>query len=86
MRRPGNFLGYCSQKASKLMAAANGELDPTKRAHDYQMADAVMAAGLPAVPLYQRPNPLIYKSDIVGMQNNPSLAGPVWNIQDWHWK
>ncbi len=81
-----NFLRYCSRKSSKLMAAANGELDPAKRARDYQLADAVMAAGLPAVPLYQRPTPLIYKSDILGMVNNPSNAGPVWNIEDWHWK
>jgi len=81
-----NFLHYCSQKASKLMAAAGGELDPAKRAHDYQLADAVMAAGLPAIPLYQRPSPLIYKSGILGMVNNPSNAGPVWNIEDWRWK
>jgi peptide/nickel transport system substrate-binding protein len=41
---------------------------------------------LPAIPLYQRPSPLIYKSGILGMVDNPSNAGPVWNIEDWRWK
>ena len=41
---------------------------------------------VPTLPLYQRPTPLIYKSDLLGMVNNPGTVGPVWNIQDWHWK
>ena len=45
-----------------------------------------MAAGLPSIPLYQRPVPLIYKSDILGMKNNPGTGGPMWNIEDWKWK
>jgi hypothetical protein len=45
-----------------------------------------MSAGVPVFPLYQRPVPLIYKSGILGMKNNPAIAGPFWNIEDWHWK
>ena len=36
--------------------------------------------------MYQRPTPLIYKSDILGMIANPAIVGPFWNIEDWHWK
>jgi peptide/nickel transport system substrate-binding protein len=81
-----NYTGYCSVKASKLMQQGNSELDPAKRAKDYQAADALMAAAVPNFPFYQRPVPLIYKNGIAGMINNPGPNGPFWNIEDWKWK
>jgi peptide/nickel transport system substrate-binding protein len=81
-----NYTGYCSHKVDTLLKAGNAELDPAKRAADFQKADAIMATTVPTLPLYQRPTPLIYKSDLLGMVNNPGTVGPVWNIQDWHWK
>jgi ABC-type transport system substrate-binding protein len=85
-RGDNNWTGYCSTKVDKLIAAGNGELDPAKRAADFQQADALLAAGLPVLPLYQRPAPLIYKSNLLGVVNNPTLIGPFWNVEDWHWK
>jgi len=82
----GNWTGYCSHKVDQLLKAGNAELDPTKRTADFQKADALMADTVPVFPLYQRPTPLIYKSDLLGMVNNPAIIGPFWNIQDWHWK
>jgi len=83
---PQNVTGYCSTKVSKLMRAANTELDPAKRAADFQAADKLMAASVPVLPLYQRPIPLIYRSNILGMVANPGSFGPVWNIEDWKWR
>jgi peptide/nickel transport system substrate-binding protein len=83
---PGNLTGYCSAKVSKLMRAGNTELDPAKRAADFQAADELMATSVPVFPLYQRPVPLIYRSDILGMVANPGYLGPVWNIEDWKWR
>jgi ABC-type transport system substrate-binding protein len=81
-----NYTGYCSVKASKLMSAGNAELDPAKRSADFQAADKLMAAGVPVFPMYQRPTPLIYKSGVTGMVNNPGTSGPFWNIENWKWK
>jgi peptide/nickel transport system substrate-binding protein len=81
-----NYAGYCSKEASALMTAANAELNPTKRKADFQAADKLMSASVPAFPMYQRPVPLIYKSGILGMKNNPGSSGPFWNIEDWKWK
>jgi ABC-type transport system substrate-binding protein len=81
----GNYTGYCSKKASALMTAGNAELDPAKRTADFQAADKLMSAGVPVFPFYQRPVPLIYKSGITGMKNNPGIVGPFWNIEDWKW-
>ncbi|MGH2971337.1 MAG: ABC transporter substrate-binding protein [Gaiellaceae bacterium] len=81
-----NWTGYCSTKVDNLLKAGNGELDPAKRAIDFQKADALMSDSVPVFPLYQRPTPLIYKSSLLGMVNNPTNLGPFWDIQDWHWK
>jgi ABC-type transport system substrate-binding protein len=81
-----NYTGYCSRKMSAKMQAGSSELNPAKRAQDFQAADKLMAAAVPVFPLYQRPVPLIYKSGIAGMKNNPGTGGPFWNIEDWRWK
>jgi peptide/nickel transport system substrate-binding protein len=81
-----NYLNYCNRKATALMEASNSELDPAKRANDFQRADALMAADLQSIPLYARPNPLIWKSGITGFKNNPASVGFTWNAEDWRWK
>jgi peptide/nickel transport system substrate-binding protein len=81
-----NYLNYCNRAATKLMEASNSELDPKKRAADFQRADALMANDVPSIPLYARPNPLIWKNGVLGMKNNPSQIGFSWNIEDWKWK
>ena len=81
-----NYIGYCSHKVDALMKAGNGELDPAKRAADYQAADKLAATTVPVIPMYQRPTPLIHKADLLGMVNNPGNVGVFWNIENWHWK
>ncbi|HUJ92772.1 MAG TPA: peptide ABC transporter substrate-binding protein [Gaiellaceae bacterium] len=81
-----NYLNYCNRKATALLNASQSELNPAKRAIDFQQADALMAKDVPSIPMYSRPNPLIYKSSILGMKNNPSNVGFAWNIEQWKWK
>jgi peptide/nickel transport system substrate-binding protein len=81
-----NYTGYCSHTVDALLKAANGELDPEKRRVLYQRADAILAAEVPAIPLFQKPGTLIRKSDLLGVGANAGLFGPFWNIQDWHWR
>jgi len=81
-----NWTGFCSTKVDNLLKAGNGELNPAKRAADFQQADAILASTAPVFPLFQRPAPFIYKSNLLGVVNNPSLLGPFWNIENWHWK
>jgi len=81
-----NYLNYCNRKATNLMNLSQTELNPAKRAKEFQQADAMLANDIPSIPLYSRPNPLIWKSGIAGMKNNPALIGFSWNIEDWRWK
>jgi peptide/nickel transport system substrate-binding protein len=81
-----NYLHYCSRKASDLMNKGQSESNPIKRAALWNAADALMAATVPTIPLYQRPAPLAFKTDLLGVKNNPGTNGATWNIQEWHWK
>jgi len=81
-----NYLTYCNRAATKLLDKSNSELDPEKRALLFQQADKMMANDVPSIPLYARPNPLVWKSSVLGMKNNPSNIGFTWNIEDWGWK
>ena len=81
-----NYLGYCNRKATRLMEQSQTELDPAKRMKLFQQASALIANDVPSIPLYARPNPLIWKSAVLGMKNNPSNVGFSWNIEDWKWK
>jgi peptide/nickel transport system substrate-binding protein len=81
-----NYLQYCNRAATQLLDATATELDPKKRAVLFQRADALLAKDVPSIPLYSRPNPLIWKSGIAGLKNNPSRTGFAWNVEQWHWK
>jgi peptide/nickel transport system substrate-binding protein len=81
-----NYMQYCNRAATRYLEASNSELNPSVRAKLFQKADALFANDIPSIPLYSRPNPLIWKSGVVGMKNNASLTGFAWNAQDWHWK
>jgi peptide/nickel transport system substrate-binding protein len=81
-----NYLNYCNRAATKLLEASDSQLDPKKRASLFQQADAKFANDVPSIPLYSRPNPLIWKTGLLGMKNNPSLIGFAWNAEEWHWK
>jgi peptide/nickel transport system substrate-binding protein len=81
-----NYLQYCNRKATRLMEESNSELNPEKRAALFQQADALMANDVPSIPLYARPNPLIWKAAVTGMKNNPSNTGFTWNMEEWGWK
>jgi peptide/nickel transport system substrate-binding protein len=81
-----NYLNYCNRAATRLMEASNSELNPGKRASLFAKADALMSNDVPTIPLYSRPNPLIWKSGVTGMKNNASLTGFAWNAEEWKWK
>ena len=61
-------------------------IDPAKRALLFERADAVLAAEVVDVPLFQKPAALIQKSTLQGLGPSATYLGPFWNIQDWHWK
>jgi peptide/nickel transport system substrate-binding protein len=82
-----NYASYCNRRVTNLFDAGDEELDPIKRQADYELADKLMSNDLPAIPLYSQPSILVYERGITGMENsnNPTSAGPTWNIEQWGW-
>lgn len=85
-RGASNWTGYCSHALDGLLAAANRALDPEQRALLFQRADAVMAAQVPAVPLFQKLDVFVHKRALRGVAPNPGTSTDFWNVEDWHWK
>jgi peptide/nickel transport system substrate-binding protein len=81
-----NYLKYCNRAATKLLEQSNVTLNPKVRASLFQKADKLFANDIPTIPLYSRPQALVWKSNLLGMRNNPSLTGFAWNAEQWHWK
>jgi ABC-type transport system substrate-binding protein len=81
----GNYTGYCSVKASKLMAAANAELNPEKRAALFRATDKILASAVPQFPLYQRPPVLEHRrlalEELTRLDAAPALGtGPLGGL------
>jgi len=82
-----NYKLYSNKKVDALIASGDSDLNPTTRTAKFQAAAAIIANDVPIIPLYASPSILVYKSAIKGMasSNNPTLLGPTWNIEQWHW-
>jgi len=82
-----NYKLYCNKQVDALQNKGEAELNPGKRTAYYQAAAKIVAHEIAVIPLYSPPQILVYKSAIKGMEhsNNPTLLGPTWNIEQWHW-
>src|SRR5215210_5942701 len=78
-----NWKGYCSKKVTDLFRASDAELNLTKRRTLVNKADNILALNLPTIPLYQKPTYFVYKSKLRGLTDNPTSAGPTWNVEHW---
>jgi ABC-type transport system substrate-binding protein len=79
-----NYLHYCNAKVTKYLSDAKTQLNAEKRNADFQNADAAMAASdVPAVPLYDLPTIVTYKSGLKNITN--PATGFTWNTEAWKW-
>jgi peptide/nickel transport system substrate-binding protein len=78
-----NYMNYCNKAVDALFLKGNAELDPKLRTKLYNSADALIARDLPTIPLYQKPTFLVYHSNVHGMTDNTTQAGPMWNAESW---
>ncbi len=78
-----NFGLYCNPKTSKMLLQTDKILVPTKRTALFEKIDSIFSNEIPAIPLYQKPTFLVYKSGIKGLVDNPNSQGPTWNVENW---
>ncbi|MCB0878948.1 MAG: peptide ABC transporter substrate-binding protein, partial [Thermoleophilia bacterium] len=77
-----NNYRYCNEEVSALIAKGNITTDLQERIDIEHQIQTKMAADMPLLPLFQRPETLAYTDRMQGMDSNP-LGGLVWNAADW---
>ena len=82
-----NYKRYCSKKVDSLIKKGETNFNPTKRTAQYQQAAKITSNEISVIPLYAPPQIFVYKKALQGASksNNPTLEGPTWNLQSWHW-
>ena len=78
-----NNYRYKNDEVTRLLEQSEETVDVAERADLVKQASEIMAEDLPLVPLYQRPNIYAYSESLKGPNNNPTEAGPFWNVEEW---
>jgi peptide/nickel transport system substrate-binding protein len=82
-----NYKRYCNKKVDSLIKKGEANFNATKRTAQYQAAAKITSNAIAVIPLYAPPQIFVYKRALQGASksNNPTLEGPTWNLQSWHW-
>lgn len=78
-----NFQNYCNEEVTDLLEQSNAAIDPDERASLLNQADELMAQDLPILPLYAKPTFFAFNTKVKNIIDNPTLAGPTWNTEEW---
>jgi peptide/nickel transport system substrate-binding protein len=88
---PANGLGQNYSRAGspeidQLLSQMVSEPDPSKTADLANQVDKALWDQMATIPLYQKPTFIAYQSSIQSVQDNASLQGPLWNVENWSLK
>jgi peptide/nickel transport system substrate-binding protein len=78
-----NYAEYCNRNVTKWLSASDKELNSSRRLALVNKAGKAIANDVAAIPLYQRPTYLVYKTSVHGMVDNASSQGPSFNAENW---
>jgi peptide/nickel transport system substrate-binding protein len=79
----GNYGHYSNTTVDSDLAKAATDTDATQQATDFNAADQLMAQDAYVLPLYQKPVFIAVSNQFVNIRNNPTSAGPAYNMQEW---
>ncbi|MFL6137875.1 MAG: ABC transporter family substrate-binding protein [Frankiaceae bacterium] len=78
-----NWLDYSNKNVDQMLGQAIQQTDPKQAISMMNDVDKQLWADIVTMPLYQKPTFIAYRNKYVNIQDNPTNAGPVWNIWDW---
>jgi peptide/nickel transport system substrate-binding protein len=81
--RPQNWTVYCNDELTSLMDEANATVNPEENARLWNEAAAVIAEGVPIIPLFQQPQIVAWDNTVTGPQLNPTNQTNLWNAAEW---
>jgi peptide/nickel transport system substrate-binding protein len=78
-----NYGNYSDPKVDELFKQAVSELDPAKSAELGNQIDQLLWEGMATLPLYQKPTFIAWRNTFVGIGDNATNEGPLWNANTW---
>ncbi|MFL6136514.1 MAG: ABC transporter family substrate-binding protein [Frankiaceae bacterium] len=78
-----NWTAYSNKQVDQWLQEAIGQTDPRKAIDLMNKVDKQLWTDVNTVTLYQKPIYLAYRNKYANIQDNPTSAGPVWNIWSW---
>ena len=78
-----NYYRYENEQVTQWLEESDRTLDTAQRAELLKKVQEQMAEDLPVYPMYQRPQYTAFSGSLTGVEPNPSLAGPYWNMGEW---
>lgn len=79
----GNYGNWSNKEADALIEEATRIFDDNKARELFNRMDELMVKDAYNLPLFQKPVFLAVYSDYVNIRNNPTSAGPTYNIEEW---
>jgi peptide/nickel transport system substrate-binding protein len=78
-----NYGEACNKKASDLLKKAQFTPDPADRNKLLHAAEVILADEVFSVPLFARPQHLLFSTRVKGPLKNPTQQGGTWNAETW---
>jgi peptide/nickel transport system substrate-binding protein len=78
-----NYGKWSNKEADVLLDQAAKELDENKMRELFNQADEIMSKEAYVLPLYQKPVFIAVYGDYIEVRNNPTSAGPTYNMEKW---
>jgi ABC-type transport system substrate-binding protein len=78
-----NDMGWCNQKASDAIKAANNTLLQKDRIAQYTIVQQEFAKDLPSLPLFNRTNTYAYNPKLTGFEDAPGQDYWIYGIENW---
>jgi peptide/nickel transport system substrate-binding protein len=79
----GDYNSYDDPTATKDLTDAAATPDPVAAAALLDDAEKLLTNAAVVLPLYQKPTFIAVSSNVVGVRDNATNAGPAYNVQEW---
>jgi len=78
-----NYGQFADPAVDAALKTADATLNDQQRADGFNKVDQLLWAGMPTIPLYQKPTFIAYSDKYVNIGDNATSEGPFWNVGDW---
>ncbi|MFC7268640.1 ABC transporter family substrate-binding protein [Microbacterium fluvii] len=79
----GNYMGYCNQEVTDLLAELNVTADADKQTELLTQAETLIWADAVTIPIFQFPGLTVSSKNVTGVKQMPLSPDYFWNFWEW---